>query len=63
MTPEDWAWLESLPRVRLIDRIAYWDARHALEEQEPQSRRIRPYLTDGRWCGIMEVQPGEGESK
>ena len=45
---EDWAYLESLPRVTLAQRIAYWDLRHALEDTpaqaHPWARRVRPYI-------------------
>lgn len=65
MTPDEWAWLESLPRRTLAERIAYWDARHALEEAEPRSRRVRAYapLTTSLPSGIMEVQQREGKHR
>ena len=32
MTPAEWAYLESLPRRTLTERVRYWNIRHALED-------------------------------
>lgn len=44
---EEWAWLESLPRRTLDDRVKYSRARHSLEEREPS--RVRPYVLRYGW--------------
>ncbi len=43
MTPEEEAWLESLPRVTLDQRIYYWEWRRELERPRPIDR-VRPYI-------------------
>ena len=60
-TDDEWAYLQSLPRVTLAQRIAYWDLRHALEDalemEGLQARRIRPYIDPARSCRMNPAGP------
>ncbi len=70
MTDAEWAYLESLPRVTLAQRIAYWELRHALEDAEDAEdtedagetedtwvRRVRPYIDPARSCTVDHAGP------
>jgi hypothetical protein len=50
---EEWAWLESLPRRTLQNRVDYWEARHRLEDRPP--RRVRPYIWRRRVAGWFDT--------
>lgn len=59
-TAADWAYLESLPRVTLAQRIAYWELRHALQDAPqdvPRARRVRPYIDPARSCTVDLAGP------
>jgi hypothetical protein len=50
---EEWAWLESLERRTLQQRVDYWHARHRLEDREPS--RVRPYVCGQRTAGWFDT--------
>jgi len=56
-TDEAWRYLQTLPRVTLAQRIAYWELRHALEEEGPHPGRVRPYIASGRSATVGLAGP------
>ena len=56
ISPEEWAWLESLPRRTLHDRVMYYRAKHRLEDMPREPQRVRPYIFRSRVVGWFDTR-------
>ena len=62
LTEEVRAYLASLPRTTLHDRVRYWEIRRELEEAPPQASRVRRYAPPVQDHGVSTESNGSGGS-